>query len=183
MSGNYFQPIKREFLNLSGGTVTGDTTFTLGLYGSTLSGGTIFSGNTNLEDIFLTASDVSGTTLSEGSNIVLQQAGINYNVSVVDSPSFDNVNFSGIGIGNIFSSNTISASTLYVDSTIEPIVDNYVDVGNQFKRFRSLNTVNGVAVNFTATTRVTTPEIVMGSTTITENNIVLSGYTLEGGSW
>ena len=96
MSGSYFQPIKREFLNLSGGTVTGNTVFTQGLYANVLSGGTLYSGSTSLVDIFLTASDVSGTTLSEGANILLQQSGIDYNLSVVDSPSFNNIFFSVI---------------------------------------------------------------------------------------
>ena len=40
MSGSYFQPIKREFLNLSGGTVTGETAFTSGL--------TIINGNVGI---------------------------------------------------------------------------------------------------------------------------------------
>ena len=48
MSGIYFHPIKRIFLNLSGGTVTGDTVFTEGVYATRLSGGTIYSGSTDL---------------------------------------------------------------------------------------------------------------------------------------
>lgn len=111
MSGNYFQPIKREFLNLSGGTVTGDTTFTFGLYANSLSGGTLFSGSTNLEDIFLTSSEISGTTLSEGANIDLIQSGIDYKVSVVDSPSFNDIYFSGTSIGGNSLAVNISATT------------------------------------------------------------------------
>lgn len=117
MAGSYFQPLKREFLNLSGGTVTGDTVFTQGLYADVLSGGTLYSGSTSLSDIFLTASDVTGTTLSEGVNISLQQSGINYSISVVDSPSINNLSFSGTATGNIISATTISASTLYSGST------------------------------------------------------------------
>ena len=41
MSGQYFHPIKRIFLNLSGGTVTGDTVFTEGVYATRLSGGVL----------------------------------------------------------------------------------------------------------------------------------------------
>jgi len=51
MSGTYFNPIKRIFLNLSGGTVTGDTVFTEGVYADSLSGGTIYSGSTDLDTI------------------------------------------------------------------------------------------------------------------------------------
>lgn len=183
MSGNYIQPIKREFLNLSGGTVTGDTVFTQGLYANSLSGGTLYSGSTNLENIFLTPGQLSSTTLSQGSNISLQQIGNDYQISVVDSPSFDNIDFSGTSTGGNINALNITGDTIYANTVIEPILDNSVDVGTSFKRFRSLNTVNGVAVSFTASTRVTTHEIVLGTTTVTENNIILSGYTLEGGIW
>ena len=183
MSGSYFQPIKREFLNLSGGTVTGDTVFTQGLYANSLSGGTLYSGSTNLADIFLTSGNLSAITVSEGTNISLQNVGDDYKISVVDSPYFNDINFSGTSIGGNINALNITGDTVYANTLIEPILDNTVDVGTSFKRFRSLNTVNGVAVNFTASTRMTTPEIVLGTTTITENNIVLSGYTLEGGSW
>lgn len=183
MSGNYIQPIKREFLNLSGGTVTGDTVFTQGLYANSLSGGTLYSGSTNLENIFLTPGQLSSTTLSQGSNVSLQQIGNDYQISVVDSPSFDNIDFSGTSTGGNINALNITGDTIYVNTVIEPVLDNSVDVGTSFKRFRSLNTVNGVAVSFTASTRVTTPEIVLGTTTVTENNIILSGYTLEGGIW
>ncbi len=183
MSGNYFQPIKREFLNLSGGTVTGNTVFTQGLYANVLSGGTLYSGSTNLEDIFLTSGDLTATTVSEGSNISIQRVGEDYEVSVVDSPSFNNIYFSGTSAGGDINALNITGDTIYTNTLIEPILDNYVDIGTPLKRFRSLNIINGVAVNFTASTRVTTPEILLGTTTITEDNIILSGYTLEGGSW
>jgi len=183
MSGNYIQPIKREFLNLSGGTVTGDTVFTQGLYANSLSGGTLYSGSTNLENIFLTPGQLSSTTLSQGSNVSLQQVGADYQISVVDSPSFDNIDFSGTSTGGNINALNITGDTIYANTVIEPILDNSVDVGTSFKRFRSLNTVNGVAVSFTASTRVTTPEIILGTTIVTENNIILSGYTLEGGIW
>jgi len=183
MSGSYFQPIKREFLNLSGGTVTGNTVFTQGLYSNTLSGGTLYSGSTNLKDIFLTTGDLTATTISEGSNISIYRVGEDYKVSVVDSPSFNDIDFSGTSSGGNINASSITGDTIYANTLIEPILDNSVDVGTPFKRFRSLNTINGVAVNFTASTRVTTPEILLGTTIITENNVILSGYTLEGGSW
>ena len=185
MSGSYIQPIKREFLNLSGGTVTGDTVFAQGLYAKSLSGGTLYSGSTNLENIFLTPGQLTAATVSvsEGSNVSLQQIGYDYQISVVDSPSFDNIDFSGTSTGGNINALNITADTIYANTVIEPTLDNSVDVGTPIKRFRSLNTVNGVAVSFTASTRVTTPEIVLGTTIVTENNIILSGYTLEGGIW
>ena len=140
---------------------------------------------TNLENIFLTPGQLTAATVSvsEGSNVSLQQIGNDYQISVVDSPSFDNIDFSGTSTGGNINALNITGDTIYASTIIEPTADDLVDIGSTFKRFRSLSVVNGVAVNFTATTRITTPEIVLGSTTITENNIVLSGYTLEGGSW
>lgn len=153
MSGNYFQPIKREFLNLSGGTVTGDTIFT-----QNLSATTYYSGSTNLEDLIYGIA--SGATVS-GNFLPIS---------------------GGTGGPYDFVGNT-TASTLFISTLVEPQVDNVVDVGSTFKRFRSLRTVNGIAVNFTAETKITTQEIQLGNTSVTENNIILSGYTLEGGSW
>jgi hypothetical protein len=154
MSGSYFQPIKREFLNLSGGTVTGDT-----LFAQNLSATTFYSGSTNLEQII--------------ANIATNSTGITGNYLAISG---------GTGGPYDFIGNT-TASTLFVSTLVEPKIDNVVDVGTPFKRFRDLNTVNGIAVNFTATTRVSTQELVLGNTTVTENNIILSGYTLEGGGW
>ena len=61
-SGSYFYPIKRDYLNLSGGTVSGGTIFSSGF-----SANTIYSGNTNLYDIFSTDDIfVTGGTYSNG---------------------------------------------------------------------------------------------------------------------
>jgi hypothetical protein len=136
MSGSYFQPIKREFLNLSGGTVTGNTVFTQGLYANVLSGGTLYSGSTSLVDIFLTASDVSGTTLSEGANILLQQSGIDYNLSVVDSPSFNNIFFSGTAVGGNLSVLNLSGATIYSGDT------NIYDIFSQTDYYTTGSTFN-----------------------------------------
>jgi hypothetical protein len=126
--------------------------------GTTISGGTIYSGATDVSDLI-------------------------YNVASNITNAADYLPISG-GTGGPYNfTGSTTASTIYASTIIEPTTDNSVDLGTPFKRFRSLNVVNGVAVNFTASTRVTTPEIILGTTTITENNIVLSGYTLEGGSW
>jgi len=57
-----------SFLNISGGTVTGQTNFTAGLSANTLSGGTILSGSTNLYSIFLTAGSLTPTYVQNGLN-------------------------------------------------------------------------------------------------------------------
>lgn len=94
------------FLNLTGGTISGN----VDVNGS-LSADTFISGSTNLYDIFLTAGDLSGTSVSQGSNILVQQTGNDYKVSVVSSPSFDNILFSGVTTGGALSATSISAAT------------------------------------------------------------------------
>mgnify|MGYP003552874133 CR=1 FL=1 len=158
MSGIYFHPIKRIFLNLSGGTVTGDTIFTEGVYATRLSGGTIFSGSTPLE---LIIQNIATGATTQGQYLSLSGG--------TGGP----YNFTGI----------TTADTLSIVTTIEPTVDNVVDLGSSNIRFRNLNTINGVAVNFTASTRIKTTEIELGSELLTENNIILTGQTIYGGNW
>jgi len=168
MSGQYFNPLKRIFLNLSGGTVTGDTIFTQGVTGLTVSAqNTFYSAGTNLETIIslIAAGAATGAT---------------QNLAYLPLSG-------GTGGQYYFTGNT-TGETILIQNNFEPIVDNVSDIGSTIKRFRNLNTVNGVAVNFTAETKVITPiisatTIQLGDATITENNIILSGYTLEGGTW
>lgn len=159
MSGSYFNPIKREFLNLSGGTVTGDTIFTQGVEISSLSADTYYSGSTPLEQIII--------------DLAVNSSGITGNYLAISGGTGGPYNF----VGNT------TASTIYASTEISPIVDNNIDLGTPVRRFRNLNIVNGVAVNFTATTKIQTQEIILGTMSVTENNIILTGQTLEGGSW
>jgi len=79
---------------------------------TTLSAGTMISGSTNLYNIFLTAGQLSGTTVTAGSNISVSTSGTNYTVSVVPSPSFNNLTASGAT-----SLQTLSATTMISGST------------------------------------------------------------------
>jgi len=159
MSGIYYNPIKRIFLNLSGGTVTGDTVFTQGLYATRLSGGTIYSGSTELETIIRDiSSSFSGIT---GEFLPLS---------------------GGVGGPYYFTGGT-TADTVTVTTTIMPSVDNTVDLGSPVRRFRSLNTVDGVAVNFTASTKIKTAQLELGNKTLTDTNVILTGQCIYGGSW
>lgn len=158
MSGRYIIPSPDDFLPLSGGTVSGTTFFTDGLFSNTLSGGTIFSGSTDL-------------------SVIIQ----NIASGVTAAGNFLSIT-GGTGGPYLFTGGT-TAGTLTVITQVKPSIDNMVDLGTPIKRFRSLNTVDGIAVNFTASTRLTTPEIVLGNTSVKENNILLSGYCLNGGEW
>lgn len=168
MSGQYFNPIKRIFLNLSGGTVTGDTIFTQGLTASTVFAENIFySAGTNLETIIKNIAENSAT-------------GATTNAPYLPLSG-------GTGGQYYFTGNT-TGQTLFVENNIEPTSNNNSDIGSTIKRFRNLNIVNGIAVNFTAETKVVAPTISattiqLGDTVISESNIILSGYTLEGGTW
>lgn len=160
MPGTYFTPLHRVFLNLSGGTVTGDTIYTQGLGATYLSGDTIYSGGTDLSYIIATIAAGSGITVLDR---YLAKTG-------------------GTGGAYYFTGNT-TAQTIYVENLYAPTNDNTVDIGSNIRRFRELNVVNGVAVNFTASTSIMTSTLKLGNTNVTENNIVLSGHTLGGGSW
>lgn len=172
-SGNYFYPIKREFLNLSGGTVTGDTLFT-----ANLSATTIFSGSSNLADIIY-SSITGGTKVSGGINTFTAGTPLNTSINITGA-SLNDLYTSGITQFWQASATTFSGTNIYANSEISPIVDNNTDIGTPLKRFRSLYTVSGVSVFFTATTRVYTPEIQLGNTLVYENNIVLTGDTIGG---
>jgi len=159
MSGIYFHPIKRVFLNLSGGTVTGDTVFTQGVYANQLSGGTIYSGSTELSVII--------------QNIASSFSGVTGNYLPISGGTGGPYNFIG----------ATTADTINVVTTMVPTVDNVVDIGTPIRRFRNLNTVNGVATSFTASTKIKTAQLELGSKTVTEYNIILSRNCIDGGEW
>jgi len=172
-SGNYFYPINREFLNLSGGTVTGDTLFT-----ANLSANTIFSGSTNLSDLLNTVVS-GGTKVIPGINTFTAGTILNTSVNITGG-SFSDLYTSGITQFWQASATTFSATNVYVDSEISPITDSNTDLGTPIKRFRSLYTVSGVSVFFTATTRVYTPEIQLGNVLLSQYSIVTTGDTIDG---
>lgn len=145
-------------MNLSGGTVTGDTIFTESVYATRLSGGTIFSGSTPLEVII---QNIATGATTQGQYLPLSGG--------TGGP----YNFVG----------TTTADTINIITTMEPTADNVVDLGSSIRRFRSLNAVDGVSVNFTASTRIKTAQLELGNTIVTEYNIILSGNCIDGGDW
>jgi len=101
-----------DSLSLTGGTVSGDVYIT-----SNLSAGTIYSGSTDLYDIFLTSADLTATTISAGSNVDVQLSGNNYQISVINSPIFNNLTFSGTATGGDLFASNLSGATIYSGST------------------------------------------------------------------
>lgn len=103
------------FLPLSGGTVTGNTRFSLELSASTL-----YSGSTNLEDIIKSlANPFTGSTL-----LTSVQPGINTftggtqtepTVNITGA-SLDNLYVSGDNTANSFSATTLSGQTIFSGS-------------------------------------------------------------------
>jgi hypothetical protein len=77
----------------------------------------------------------------------------------------------------------VSGTTVTVNNALRPLTDNSAYLGYSHRRFRELNVVDGVAVNFTASTQIKTQILQLGNTTITENNIILTGDTINGGAW
>jgi len=195
MSGIYFHPIKRVFLNLSGGTVTGDTVFTEGLSADTFNIlSTPITANTN-PNVLVRGADgriqIRDASTLMGSGATIQDLQGVMSVGSTSSTLSD-VFIESTGGGKLtFKSDTatlivddnISATTLSMGGSITPQVDNSYDLGTPVRRFRSLNTVNGVAVNFTASTKIKTAQLELGNTIVTENNIVLSGNCVDGGGW
>ena len=78
---------------------------------NSLSASTIYSGNTNLYNIFSTQT----TNVQPGSNILTGGTSNNPTISLVGSPSINNLTVSGTSNNNILSATTISANTEYVN--------------------------------------------------------------------
>lgn len=88
--------------------------------------------------------------------------------------------------------NTISActdNTINVGSSLTPIVDNSVDVGTPLRRYREVNTVNGMSTIWASTVRVITPEVTLGYDSAGElrilnaNSSILQNDVINGGSY
>jgi len=100
-------------------TASGSSNFSAGLSASTLSGGTILSGSTNLYSIFATIPDQNDITrVQPGSNITTGGTANNPTVNLVASPSINSLTASGSStfIGGL-SANTLSGGTILSGST------------------------------------------------------------------
>ncbi len=195
MSGTYFHPIRRIFLNLSGGTVSGDTVFAEGVSASTLSVSTLPTINNSLNNVLVRAADGSivvreassllgsGATIQDLQNVI----GVGSTASTTSDVFIETLSGAEIEFKSdtaaLIVGGVISASTIAMEGDIEAQQDNTYDIGSPIKRFRSLNTVNGVAVNFTASTKIKTSKIELDNAVLTETSVILTGNTIDGGSW
>lgn len=134
MSGYYFKPLSRVFLNLSGGTVTGETVFTQGVDANSITGQTIFSGDTNLEEIIRSLSAGSGGTVGDitrvqpGTNILIGGTDNNPIVNVVDSPIFSSLIVSGESVMEKITAVFISGnSVVFENITGNSIYSNFIN--------------------------------------------------------
>jgi hypothetical protein len=101
-----------DFLALSGGTVTGVTSFTSGISSNSFSGGTFYSGGTDLYNIFLTSADLPAATTA-GNGITKAGNNITLGGALTGDTYIDNSGY--LFRTNEFSATTISAQTIHVD--------------------------------------------------------------------
>ena len=109
---NVFEYGTSSFLSVLGGTISGNTNVS-----GSLSASTLFSGGTNLYNIFSTTDTNDITRVQPGSNISTGGTGNNPIVNVVASPSFNNTTVSGTSTNNALSATTLSAGTIMSGGT------------------------------------------------------------------
>ncbi len=112
--GLYIVPQSRNFLSLTGGTVSGET-----LFSSSLSANTYFSGVTSLEQIvYNIASNFSGENISIQNGLNTYTGGTNLNPSInISAITVDFLFVSGNSILNNLSTINLSGNAIFSGST------------------------------------------------------------------
>jgi hypothetical protein len=88
-------------------------------------------------------------------------------------------------VENVFACNT----GVTIHSSVTPAIDDTIDLGSPVKRFRDINTISGTTSYWTATVKVTSPEIDLGldvlnnQRIITANNSIIQNDVLLGGTF
>jgi len=111
---------------LFSGTATGGDIIANSVSATTISGSTIYSGGTDLSNIFQTIHDIDHTQVQPGVNTYTGGTIKFPTINVVDSPSFNNIEFSGTATGGDIIANSVSATTIYINGTS---VDNISHTG------------------------------------------------------
>ena len=181
-SGNSINSENISFENSSGNSLSATSVFVKSgfTFGPNAATGKILvssdnEGNAHWDDLQAIVS--GGTRISGGQNIFTGGTLLNPVINLVDSPSVNNFSSSGLSSHSEIDTKSLTSSTITATSEIAPMNDNTVDLGTPVRRFRNLNTINGVAVNFTATTI----HFKDSDLEITEHNIVLTGDTIDSG--
>jgi hypothetical protein len=164
-----------------GGTVqAGAGTFT-SLSSTTLSGGTILSGSTNLYSIFAPFGTISGVeTIGQGSNILTGGTATNPTISIVASPSVNNITFSGTAIGGnvqaaVVTATSLSAATLSGGTILSGSTNLYSIFALPSLVVNNVNAGTNILTGGTATS----PTInLVASPSV--NNITFSGTAIGG---
>ena len=171
------------------GDITLNSVNATSVSGGTISGDTIYSAGTDLYNIFLTTADGNDITrVQNGTNTVTGGTGNFPSVNLVDSPSFNNLSWSGNAIGNEFYASAISGGTIYSGGTDLYNIFLTTADGNDITRVQSgTNTVTGGTGNFPSVNLVDNPSFndISSSGTSFLNNVStneISGGTLYSGS-
>ena len=90
-------------------SVSGATTLNT-LFATTVSGGTLFSGSTNIGGLFV-------NTISNGTNTTIGGSANHRTINLVDSPSVNNITYSGLSTGGNSIATNVSATTFFSGST------------------------------------------------------------------
>jgi len=181
-----------ELISCSGDTViqltSGSTIFNTDItVNGTINGDTFYSGSTDLYNVILSAITendiyVTGGTFS-GSTLILTK---NDGQSVFSTFTG---NTSGDCITDLYVSNIFGCSPITIHQDLEPVTDNFINLGTPIKRFRDINTVSGTSTTWTSTTNVITPNLELGldssgnTRTITANNSIIQDDCLLGGTY
>ena len=174
MSGIYINPSNNNSLNLSGGTVSGQTMFTGGLSANTFSAGTINSGSTNLYSIFQPiGASGGGATIQPGLNTYTGGTSIAPTVNI-SAATLSYLSVSGNSniealTANTFIAATISGGTITSGGTdLYNIFITQLD-GNDITRVQpGSNITTGGSANFPVINLIASPSI---------NNLIASGNT------
>lgn len=162
----------------------------LSLSANTVSGGTIYSGATNLYSIFQAVGTVSQTTVQAGSNIVTGGTISSPVISISPSPSVANLIASGstqlfTTTATSISGGTLSGSTIYSGNT--ELRDIFITKSQQVGVDDGTNIVTGGTFYFPIINLTPSPSIAnliaSGSSQLaTVTSTSLSGGTVSGGT-
>jgi hypothetical protein len=134
--------------------------------------------------------DIKNLLIKNSYNYVLQSdlvTGVVYRIggAIPVNPIFK----SGLTVEDRFVVDDIYALStgITVHNDVKPIDDGTIDLGTPVKRFRDINTISGTTTYWTATYRVSTPRLNLGTDNlghpreITADNSIIQNDILSGG--